>query len=136
MQKNKKHFIYEDKTAEEVKPDAATIKEREERLLESLDGKKEAKELKPITIQPSPNRILVEKMKEEIKSTIIIPEAVKKFTNKGVIVKLGVETPEKPQIYKVGQRVLFPATATVIPIEQDDRAFIILNQYDVYATEE
>lgn len=133
---NKKHFIYEDKNGTEAKPDPNTVKEREERLLQSLDGKAEAKELKPIKIKPAPNRILVEQLKEEIKSTIIIPEAVKKFTNRGIIVKCGIETPEKPQLYKEGTIVYFPATATVIPMEEDGRKFVCFNQMDVFAYEE
>ena len=88
-------------------------------------------------IHPAPNRILVEQFKQEEKEgSIIIPESYRKLINKGRIARLGKDTEEKPQLYKEGQIVYFPSTANMIPHVEDDKAYVIINQYDVYATED
>ena len=134
MGANKKHFVYTDNTATKEAPD---IKEHGERLLRQLDTPKEVvASNKPIKFKPAPNKVLVEQMKEEIQSSIIIPDAFKKLTNKGIVVKLGLETPDKPQIWKLGQILYFPTTATIIPVEEDSRTFRCINQFDAWGYEE
>jgi len=133
MQANKKFHVLgkTELTDEEKKEIQQSSEERGKQLLSSLDQKKEVKN-KVIGVQPAPNRVLVEVHKEEVKSSIIIPEMFRKMQNKGRIVKLGLATEGKPQLYQEGDVVYFPATASIIPYEQNGQAYAIINQYDIY----
>lgn len=135
MQANKKFHVLgnTELTEEEKKAVQQSSEERGKQLLTSLDQKKEVKN-KVIGVQPAPNRVLVEVHKEEVKSSIIIPEMFRKMQNKGKIVKCGLATEGKPQLYKEGDIVYFPATASIIPYEQNGQAYAIINQYDIYMT--
>lgn len=137
MQANKKYHVQGETVLneDEIKDHNKTFEERGKQLLTSLDAKQEKKN-KIVSITPAPNRVLVEVHKEEINKggTIIIPEILKKLQNKGKIVKCGVATDSKPQLYKVGDIVYFPATASIIPYEENGFAYAVINQYDVYMT--
>lgn len=85
--------------------------------------------------KPAPNRVLIERFKEEEKegSLLVMAESYRKTTNKGKIANLGKETPEKPQIYKVGDIVMYPLNSTVVEIK-DEKDYVVVNQFDIVGT--
>lgn len=89
-----------------------------------------------INVEPAPNRVLVELFKEpDIKSVAGLTtklDGYRATLNCGKIVKLGKETPEKPQLYKLGEFVYFPKNATTIPYQQEGKEYKVILQGDIF----
>jgi len=85
---------------------------------------------------PKPGCVLIERFKEEEKKgNIIIPDSYRKLTNRGRIVRLGRATEDKPQLYKEGDIVYFAANINMLPIIEGEKAYGLVNQMDIMASE-
>lgn len=113
--------------------------EKEQRMLSRLEsGKPKIESTVVINVEPAPNRVLIELFKEpDIKSQAGLTtklDGYRQTLNFGKIVALGLETPEKPQIYPLGKYVYFPKNATTIPYQQEGKEYKVVLQHDIYMT--
>ena len=89
-----------------------------------------------MNITPLRNNIVFKPFMEAEKSAggIIVPDAFRKESDKGVIVKTGVGTSKRPMQFKEGQ-VVYRVHKWGTPIEDNGEKYYIMDDRAILATE-
>ena len=87
-----------------------------------------------IKIQPLADRVLVEPLSAETKTTrgIIIPDTAQEKPQRGKVAAVGKGTKDEPMTLKVGDEVLYGKFAGT-EIELDGKEYLIMKEADIFA---
>jgi chaperonin GroES len=87
-----------------------------------------------VTIQPLADRVLIEPLPAETKTTsgIIIPDTAKEKQQKGTVVAVGKGTKDEPMTVTVGDTVLFGKFSGT-ELNYDNTDYLIMRENEILA---
>jgi len=88
-------------------------------------------------LEATHNRVIIRPDAEHVSSRLIIPESVKRFSDRGTVIAVGpgrrhMDGVIYPQAFKPGDRVLF-SKMHVFPIELDGEKLMVMEGEEILA---